>query len=109
MLGFIVTVFLAPDQKSSAIPTALKSLNLKPDDILCIVRGGGNPFHKSFQPFQSLEAAKYLKTLSNDGIIVITGIGHSSEEFTIEYAVTYKTITPTAAAHKVNELITTNE
>ncbi|MDX2508668.1 MAG: exodeoxyribonuclease VII large subunit [Desulfobacterales bacterium] len=93
------SIFLSPDMSESAIPNKLHDLPLKEADILCIVRGGGDTSHATFQPFHSVIAKDYLHELKRQGVIIITGIGHFTDEFIIERASTFNEAMPTAAAY----------
>jgi chromosomal replication initiator protein len=80
----------------------LETYNFNPGDMICIVRGGGDTSHESFRAYHSAEAAIYLLELINKGVIVVTGIGHQSDDFIVETHVNYRCITPTAAGVFVN-------
>jgi hypothetical protein len=100
----VESIFLEGDTSESAISDILDQYSFQSGDLLCIVRGGGDILHETFRPFHSFEAAQYIKKLSSRGVIIITGIGHTSDNFLIEKSATYNESTPTSAANKVRSI-----
>jgi exonuclease VII large subunit len=87
------------------LETFLTRFTFVASDLLVIVRGGGNPLHPSFAPFYHFGAAQALQALRETGVTVITGLGHVDNVFTLDYAATFREITPTAAAIRTNRLL----
>jgi len=75
-------------------------------DIVAIVRGGGDTKHEQFSPFNEPDAADAIRYLrENNKVIVVTGVGHSSDHFAIENEATFRQVTPTDAGYLICELL----
>jgi len=82
----------------------------KSGDIVAIVRGGGNTNDPSFAPFEDRSALEILKRLRVEKkIVLVTGIGHSTDNFCVDNAATFRQVTPTDAAYKICELLDEKE
>lgn len=82
---------------------------LKSGDIIAIVRGGGDTNDYQFAPYQNKKSCEIIhKLISKKSVILITGIGHTSDKFAIDKYVTYSKITPTAAAQFIESLLDTS-
>lgn len=92
-------------QRENAILAHLRQRSFKDGDIICIVRGGGDLLHPSFKPFDHFDSAIQLKALSERGVIVVTGIGHSRDSFVVERGATFVESTPVKAGQRVHELL----
>lgn len=78
---------------------AIKELNEENEcDVVCIVRGGGNP--ESLVDFSRTEL---LRSIHSSKIPVITGIGHVSYKLLCNEAAFWHTDTPSAAAAFIND------
>ena len=98
-------ITLSPDFSDTAILNKIHKYNITNGDYLCLVCGGGDVSNDTFRPFFSFDAMCYLHQLKDNGVVIITGLGHSTDHFTIELAATYNEITPTAAVYKLNQLL----
>jgi exonuclease VII large subunit len=98
------TFYLGHRPAESSIVERLAAHSFRRGDVLVLVRGGGQPLHPSFAPFYNFEAARFLALLRREGVIIITGLGHADNTFTVDYAARFREITPTAAAIRVNKL-----
>lgn len=70
-------------------------------DCICITRGGGDS--ENLIDFNKPELAKTI--CECEEIPIITGIGHSSDEFLCDRAAWVSAKTPTDAAKKINEFV----
>lgn len=79
-------------------------------DIVAIVRGGGDTNDPQFDSYKDRETCDEIRYLAErDGVITVSGIGHSADNFPIEKAVNFAQITPTDAAMQVAFLIDENK
>tara|TARA_R100000655_G_scaffold89613_3_gene130114 strand:+ start:10921 stop:11391 length:471 start_codon:yes stop_codon:yes gene_type:complete len=77
-----------------------------PGDIVAIVRGGGDTKEKQFAPFNNPDAVKAVRTLREQyKVVVVTGVGHSTDHFAIERVATFNQATPTDAAYLICDLL----
>jgi len=84
--------------------------NFKAGDIVAIVRGGGDTKTTQFNVFRDLETCEFVDLLSkNHGVITVSGIAHSSDNFLIEKYVTFAQTTPTDAAMQVLFILNGNK
>lgn len=75
-------------------------------DIVAIVRGGGDTKDRQFAPFNNPEAVKAVRRLREQSkVVVVTGVGHSTDHFAIEGEATFRQATPTDAAYLICELL----
>lgn len=99
-------VFLGREASNhNALSQYLANIDLHDQDIVAIVRGGGDLSHKTFTAFNSADAKTYISRLTEKGIIVVTGLGHSTNTLSIDEAANYSESTPTKAAERVNKLV----
>ncbi len=95
-------------EKEKSLLAALEewSDTFKAGDIVAIVRGGGDLSDPQFNAYRFKGACDKLKFLSDEcGVISVSGIGHSTDQFLIEKSVNFAQITPTDAANQVAYLI----
>lgn len=77
---------------------AIQELNEEAEcDVICIVRGGGNP-----ENLIDFSRPELLKAIHESKIPVITGVGHVSYKLLCNEAAFWHTDTPTAAATYIN-------
>jgi len=91
-----------------ALVQAIREHNrsFRPGDIVAIVRGGGDTKEKQFTPFNNLDAVEAVRVLREQSkVVVVTGVGHSSDHFAIEKEATFRRATPTDAAYLICELL----
>ncbi len=75
-------------------------------DILAIVRGGGDVTTPQFEAYRAKSACELLHALrASNGVLVVTGIGHSENEFPVDRVADFSAFTPTHAAMKICEWI----
>ncbi|MEJ6120732.1 hypothetical protein MT390_02375 [Vibrio sp. 2-Bac 85] len=99
-------VFLGREASNhNALSQYLANIDFHDQDIVAIVRGGGDLSHKTFTAFNSADAKTYISRLTEKGIIVVTGLGHSTNTLSIDEAANYSESTPTKAAERVNKLV----
>ena len=99
-------VFLGRESSNDkALSDYLLNMDLNDQDIVAIVRGGGDLTHKTFTAFNSGDAKVCISTLTEKGIIVVTGLGHSTNSLSIDEVANYSESTPTKAAERVNKLL----
>ena len=94
--------------KSKALLTAINNFKhlFVAGDIVAIVRGGGDTNEPQFDSYKDDETCNEIRYLADrNGVITISGIGHSTDSFPIEKAVNFAQITPTDAATQVAYLI----
>jgi hypothetical protein len=94
--------------KSKALLEAIRSSkhHFKAGDIVAIVRGGGDTNDSQFDSYKDSETCNEVRYLADQsGVITVSGIGHSTDNFPIERAVNFAQITPTDAAMQVAFLI----
>lgn len=94
--------------EEKALLVALKGSEhlFKAGDIIAVVRGGGDIMSKQFAPYKDEETCRKIRSLADEnGVITISGVGHSSDYFPIEKAVNFAQITPTDAASQAVYLI----
>ncbi len=81
--------------------------SLMKGDIVAIVRGGGDTEHESFAPYKDKSACKLLTRFRKENeVVIVTGVGHSDNNFPVEDVADYPQETPTDAANQVGKLIT---
>ncbi|ANO34231.1 hypothetical protein A6E01_13545 [Vibrio breoganii] len=96
-------------KRKSGIRQALERIMFEPGDILAIVRGGGDIGNETFNAFKSDDSNSYLQKLINNGVTIVSGVGHSCDHFPIDEIVSYCEITPTAAANRVLEIVSKSD
>lgn len=75
-------------------------------DIVAVVRGGGDTSDLQFDVYRDRETCIEIENLADrDGVITVSGIGHSTDHFPIEKSVNFAQITPTDAASQIVYLI----
>lgn len=75
-------------------------------DIVAIVRGGGDTKDRQFAQFNEPAAVEAIRSLKeHNKVVVVTGVGHSSDHFAIEEEATFNQATPTDAAYLICELL----
>ena len=78
----------------------------QPEDIIAIVRGGGDTSDRQFDPYRNEKASGYIRTSEADkSVITISGVGHSIDTFEVDHNVLFPMLTPTDAAFKVISII----
>jgi len=102
-------VFLDNDYAEDAIIRKVRACNLRSGDVLAIVRGGGDLKHQSFLPFVSTRTAQYLKEVDRAGVVVIVGVGHTTDTTSICQVASIVAKTPSFAAMKVNDFLRTTQ
>ena len=105
---FISKFRLNNSHKSKALLKAIKSSKhrFKAGDIVAIVRGGGDTNDSQFDSYKDNETCCEVRNLADRaGVITVSGIGHSTDNFPIEKAVNFAQITPTDAAVQVVSLV----
>ncbi|MBY5948385.1 exodeoxyribonuclease VII large subunit [Photobacterium rosenbergii] len=102
--AIFIDLFLGYNTKSEqGIKYALQALHFKKDDILCIIRGGGDQKNRTFTAFHSKSSIEILSKIKDKGVIIYTGVGHASNEYPICGIATHACITPTEVAYFVLE------
>lgn len=86
-------------QAGKAIMATIKSA-----EMICMARGGGDLSHKSFDYYRTPNLVKAIKQL-NPECPILTGIGHSTDVFIADLYADTASITPTALANYINELL----
>ena len=95
----------AKSQLDNGVSQLLNSKLFSATDIIVIVRGGGDLKHNTFNVFHSMDTKKCIENLINQGVTIVTGVGHSTNNFPFNDVVKYSESTPTKAAHRVNLLV----
>lgn len=96
--------FLNGNHDDDALFNLLSRIGAKNGDVICIVRGGGDLQHSSFNPFNNELAKEAIRALTMLNIVVITGVGHASDKVLMQETATYPEITPTDAANRLLSL-----
>jgi len=98
------TARLFSDYGEKALPRAIDSLadDLRRNDVLCIIRGGGDTSKPEFATFHARSSCEALRALRTEkGVLVVTGLAHESDTFPIDECADFAAYTPTHAAFKV--------
>ncbi|WP_350613194.1 exodeoxyribonuclease VII large subunit [Pseudomonas sp. HY7a-MNA-CIBAN-0227] len=77
---------------------------LKWADVVCFVRGGGDLSHSSFKYYRNAGLVPCVKKI-NPNCTVITALGHAPNVFLADLFADHSFITPTDAAHFLNDFI----
>lgn len=98
------TAKMFPTYRERALPRALESLaeDLRPNDVVCIIRGGGDTSKPEFATFRVRESCDAIRSLKGEkGVLVVTGLAHESDTFLVDECADFAGYTPTHAAFKV--------
>ena len=96
------------EHSGSALARAIEESNslFLPGDIVAIVRGGGDTKDSQFAPFNNPDAVRAVRVLrEQSNVVVVTGVGHSTDHFAIDGEATFSQATPTDAAYLICELL----
>ncbi|UEC01961.1 hypothetical protein [Burkholderia vietnamiensis] len=88
---------------AEAIETLTDTYDLGPNDIVAIVRGGGP--EEQFTMFQSTASIAAVMGLRQQGVHVVSGVGHTKDQWAIDKHVDYAAEVPFAAGQYVNALL----
>jgi hypothetical protein len=88
---------------AEAINVLLETHDVRPRDIVAIIRGGGP--EDQFTMYESASSLNALKALRAKGAHIVTGVGHTKDQWEIDHYADFAAPVPFAAAQYVNDLL----
>lgn len=78
---------------------------IKPHSIVAVISGGGEVTEQYYDNFRHPNIREKVRALQAKGAVVISGIGHATDDFFIDQFVDGKAITPTHAGYLTKQLL----